>query len=338
MRKTLLFLGLILALVCVNAHAENHELSTNCNVTSMASDRAQDDGPYTIGVTSNPTIGGTTTGAGDYESGQTCTLTATPNQGYVFANWTENGVPQTNNPVYSFTVIENRELVANFVASSYNISAYADPYIGGSVVGAGTYGYMQTCTLTATANPGYAFVGWTENGTNVSSSLTYSFTVTANRDLVAVFVAQDLVISVTVNPTNAGSVSGAGTYSFQQPCTLVATPNEGYAFGYWMENGVVVSEEAAYTFTVTENRDLVAQFLGTGVDENESEQLVLYPNPSEGTFVVEGRGKLSVVNPLGQQLFTRDIEGQTTLSLPSGFYLLRLENGNGSRMSKLLVK
>ena len=112
MRKTLLFLGLILALVCVNAHAENHELSTNCNVTSMASDRAQDDGPYTIGVTSNPTIGGTTTGAGDYESGQTCTLTATPNQGYVFANWTENGVPQTNNPVYSFTVIENRELVA----------------------------------------------------------------------------------------------------------------------------------------------------------------------------------------------------------------------------------
>ena len=260
MRKTLLFLGLILALVCVNAHAENHELSTNCNVTSMASDRAQDDGPYTIGVTSNPTIGGTTTGAGDYESGQTCTLTATPNQGYVFANWTENGVPQTNNPVYSFTVIENRELVANFVASSYNISAYADPYIGGSVVGAGTYGYMQTCTLTATANPGYAFVGWTENGTNVSSSLTYSFTVTANRDLVAVFVAQDLVISVTVNPTNAGSVSGAGTYSFQQPCTLVATPATGYDFICWKENGVPVAYNATYSFNVTAPRNLVAQF------------------------------------------------------------------------------
>lgn len=77
---------------------------------------------------------------------------------------------------------------------------------------------------------------------------------------------------------------------------------------------------------------------GTGVDENEGERFVLYPNPSEGTFVVEGWGRLSVVNPLGQQLFTRDMEGQTTLSLPSGFYLLRLENGNGSRMSKLLVK
>ena len=64
MRKTFLFIGVILALVCANAHAENHELSTN-NVMSMVTDKVQEDGPYYIGVTSNPTIGGTTTGAGD---------------------------------------------------------------------------------------------------------------------------------------------------------------------------------------------------------------------------------------------------------------------------------
>ena len=260
MRKTLLFIGTILALVCANAHAENHELSTNCEVRSTVADKMQDDGPYYIGVTSNPTIGGTTTGSGDYYSGQTCTLTATPNQGYTFANWTENGVPQTSDPVYSFTVIESRDLVANFVASYYSISAYADPYIGGSVVGTGTYGYLQTCTLTATANPGYAFVCWMDNGANVSNSPTYSFTVTANRDLVAIFVEHNLVISVTVNPTNAGSVSGAGTYSFNQPCTLVATPATGYNFLCWRENGVPVSYNATYSFNVTAPRNLVAQF------------------------------------------------------------------------------
>lgn len=167
-------------------------------------------------------------------------------------------------------------------------------------------------------------------GSNVAATQSYVFMKGEGGDTYE--------ITATVFPAEAGTVTGAGTYYGNNTCTLVATPNEGYAFGYWMENGVVVSEEAAYTFTVTENRDLVAQFLGTGVDENESEQLVLYPNPSEGTFVVEGRGRLSVVNSLGQQILTRDLEGQTTLHLPSGFYLLRLENGNGIRVSKLLVK
>ena len=279
MRKTLLFLGMILALVCANAHAENHELSTN-NVMSMVTDMVQEDGPYYIGVTSNPTIGGTTTGAGDYESGQICTLTATPNQGYTFANWTENGVPQTSEPVYSFTVIESRDLVANFVASYYNISAYADPYIGGSVVGAATYGYLQTCTLTATANPGYTFVCWMENGANVSSNPTYSFTVTANRDLVAIFAEQNVVISVTVNPTNAGFVSGAGTYSFNQPCTLVATPATGYDFICWKENGVPVAYNATYSFTVTAPRNIVAQFAPKPFDVSVT------VNPAESGAVV----------------------------------------------------
>lgn len=255
MRKTLLFLGMILALVCANAHAENQPVNNELN-----------DGVYHIGVTSNPTIGGTTYGAGDYNNGQTCTLTAIPNPGYAFANWTEDGVPQTSEPIYSFTVTEDRDLVANFVASSYTISAYADPYVGGSVVGAGTYGYQQTCTLIATANPGYTFSCWTENGVSVSNNPTYSFSVTANRSLVAVFVEQSFVISVTVNPINGGMVSGAGTYTINQTCTLVATPATGYDFICWKENGVPVANNAVYTFTVTAPRNLVAQFATKSYD------------------------------------------------------------------------
>lgn len=167
-------------------------------------------------------------------------------------------------------------------------------------------------------------------GSTVAATQSYVFMKGEGGDLYE--------ITATVVPAEAGTVTGAGVYYANNSCTLVATPNEGYTFRCWTENGAVVSEEAAYTFTVTENRDLVAQFLGTGVDENESEQLVLYPNPSEGTFVVEGRGRLSVVNSLGQQILTRDIEGQTTLHLPSGFYMLRLENESGFGVNKLVVK
>ena len=46
---------------------------------------------WTIEATPNPTEGGTIAGAGDYEQNAVCTLTAIANEGYVFANWTENG-------------------------------------------------------------------------------------------------------------------------------------------------------------------------------------------------------------------------------------------------------
>ena len=262
--KPWILLGVFLAFVCANAHANtvacnNNESGDELIVSGVASNAAPEV-TYYIGVSSNPTIGGTTTGAGDYENGATCTLTATPNPGYTFANWTENGNPQTSNPVYSFTVTGSRNIVANFVASSYTISAYADPYIGGTVVGAATYGYQQTCTLTATANPGYTFVCWMENGSNVSSLPTYSFTVTADRNLVATFVQQTFVISTSVNPTDAGSTSGAATYYYNQTCTLTATPEIGYVFRYWSENGIPVSNDATYSFSVTASRNLVAEF------------------------------------------------------------------------------
>ena len=43
-------------------------------------------------------------------------------------------------------------------------------------------------TVSATPTEGFIFVGWTENGTNVSDSASYSFVIGANENLVANFV------------------------------------------------------------------------------------------------------------------------------------------------------
>ena len=69
---------------------------------------------YSIEATSNPSEGGTVTGGGDYQPNTTCTLTATPNEGYIFTNWTENGEVVSTEATYSFTVTSDRTLVANF--------------------------------------------------------------------------------------------------------------------------------------------------------------------------------------------------------------------------------
>lgn len=52
----------------------------------------------------------------------------------------------------------------------------------------GTYYQDDVCNVTATANDGYSFVNWTENGTVVSTDASYTFTVTSDRELVANFV------------------------------------------------------------------------------------------------------------------------------------------------------
>lgn len=75
-------------------------------------------GSHTVLATCNPIEGGTVTGTGTFATGETCILTATANNGYSFANWTENGiVVSTENP-YSFIVMEDASYVANFELSN----------------------------------------------------------------------------------------------------------------------------------------------------------------------------------------------------------------------------
>lgn len=72
---------------------------------------------YTISTSVNPAGSGTTTGAGTYAQGASCTVTATPANGFVFAGWYESGVNVSNAASYTFTVSASRSLVAQFVTN-----------------------------------------------------------------------------------------------------------------------------------------------------------------------------------------------------------------------------
>lgn len=81
--------------------------------------------------------------------------------------------------------------ILNFTGNvpvNYTISASANPEVGGTIEGVGDYQEGQTCTLVATANEGYAFSNWTENGTVVSTHSVYAFSVTSDRALIANFI------------------------------------------------------------------------------------------------------------------------------------------------------
>ena len=172
---------------------------------------------YSIQASANPTNGGTVTGTGSYTEGSTCTLTATPNAGYSFVNWTKNGQQVSTNSTYTFTVTGDASYVANFEVATYQITATAIPSSGGSVTGGGTFNFGQTCTLTATPNSGYTFCSWTEYGTVVSEDPSYTFTVEGDRNLEANFYQA---------PTDV--------------CNIIITMNDSYGDG-WNGNYLVVN-------------------------------------------------------------------------------------------------
>lgn len=196
------------------------------------------------------------------------TFTATPNDGYVFVNWTSNGqVVSTDNP-YTVTATADMALVANFaVAPTYNVIV-ASSANGSAVVSKGT---GNDYTFTATANDGYVFANWTSNGEVVSSENPYTFTVTSDVLLIANFVKEGTLpepepgpgtATYYVNTKSNNDDYGSATLSGGENnvYTFTATAKEGYEFRFWASAGEEYSTENPCTVTVTSDILLVACF------------------------------------------------------------------------------
>ena len=224
---------------------------------------------YYISASANPATGGTVSGAGTYVPGTTVKMHATANTGYHFVNWTDHfetweelGDTVSTDPDYSFTATANHTLVANFELNNYTISASANTPAGGTLSGAGSYTYGATVKMHANPSAGYHFVNWTEGGTPVSSDPDYSFTAKADRTLVANF-ADTYTIFAEANVLasgTGGTVTGAGTYTPGASVSMHAVANTGYHFVNWTEGGTPVSTDQDYSFNVTTDRTLMANF------------------------------------------------------------------------------
>lgn len=68
------------------------------------------------------------------------------------------------------------------------------------------------------------------------------------------------MITTSADPTDGGSISGAGVYRTGMSATLVATAGPDESFVKWTDEAGIVSKSASYTFTVTKNRTLTAHF------------------------------------------------------------------------------
>jgi hypothetical protein len=177
--------------------------------------------------------------------------------------WSDDGGSgQVGGLSYTATNIQStRNVQVTFkLAASYTIGTSSQPPAGGAAVGGSIVGCGSNVTVSATPNACYQFVNWTEGGVVVSTSASYPFTASADRNLVANFSQISYSITTSSSPVVGGSTTGGGAVNCGSNATVTATASTGYSFVNWTENGVVVSTSASYTFTATASRDLEANF------------------------------------------------------------------------------
>jgi hypothetical protein len=174
--------------------------------------------------------------------------------------------------------------------ATYGITAVVTPAGAGSVSGTGLFLAGVTNTLVATANYGYAFSDWTENGVVVGTSPDLTLVVTNAISLTATFVPTNIthVVTVASSPGGAVAITGAGSYSNGQtavitaPATFTKTPNF-YTFQYFTLNGTFVSSNTSLSVTFStldsDNYNYVAVYSAESILPllvNVSDN---YPNP-----------------------------------------------------------
>jgi uncharacterized repeat protein (TIGR02543 family) len=168
-----------------------------------------------ITVNVNDSTKGSATGGGRYAVGYTATLTATPSSNpYYFVGWYSNNVLLSSNTTYSFTASDDMTIEARFAdKAQYSVTVATNDATMGSTTGSGTYYVGDSVTVTCSPNTGYTFTGWYVNGTKVSSSTSYTFTITSNITITATFEeASGAYTEVSYIKTT--NTSGTSSYYF----------------------------------------------------------------------------------------------------------------------------
>ena len=204
-------------------------------------------------VTTNPGTGGTMSGGGDYESGSTITVRATPQSGYAVIS--VNGVavnpPSTSAVSKSITVNSDMTVSATF-AKVHTLTYYANS--GSSTPATQTlYGDSVTFTLaSAISRTGYKFNGWQIGSDTYAAGATYT---TSETSIGA--TAQWKRYKLTYDANGGSSTPSAKSY-YGTITLASAITRSGFQFSGWKIDNVTYAAGAEYNLTA--NKTATAQW------------------------------------------------------------------------------
>lgn len=175
-------------------------------------------------------------------------IEATPNYGYHFAQWNDGN---TDNPRL-ITLSQDTSFTAQFARNQYTVNVTPSHAERGSVAGDSTVDYLDSLTLTATANHGYHFGYWSDG----SIFNPYTIAVSYNMALTAYFVPNQYSLAVISSDETRGNVYGGGNYEYLSNHIISATANYGYHFTQW-DDGETISSR---NITLAQDTTFIAHF------------------------------------------------------------------------------
>jgi hypothetical protein len=155
------------------------------------------------------------------------------------------------------------------------------------------------------------------------------------------------IVTVTVNNSLYGTVTGGGNYAYNTTATLTATANQDYVFENWTNNGNVISSTNPLIFTVTKDTTITANFIPdvgiTGANDAIN-AIVVYPNPVQDKLHLKGlSGKEDIIisDISGRTLYRGKSDGATEMQIPvdhlaSGMYFVRISTTTATKTVKLI--
>jgi hypothetical protein len=306
---------------------------------------------WEVTTIADPIQGGSTMGDGTYPNGDTVTVTAIPVSGWTFINWTEDGNVVSSDSMYTFEVLDDRDLVGHFnEIDKYSVTTSAYPSEGGQTEGDGSYEPGEEVTVSASSNPDWNFDSWRENGNIITTDTAYTFIIENDRTLVAHFYQDTCIITTAANPAGSGTTSGDGSFLAGDTVTVSAIANPAWEFENWTEGGTIVSVNYSYTFAATHSCELTANFdVLQAVDEVNSGDIYIYPVPSAGMIYIEIDNKASlnfnqvrVYDLHGRLVYSRLTERMKDITIDlgghePGIYLLELVEANGISIARRII-
>jgi len=175
-------------------------------------------------------------------------MVATANYGYHFTQWNDGN---TNNP-RTIILTQDTSFTAQFEKNQYTVNVVPSHTERGSVTGGNTVDYLDSITITATANYGYHFDHWNDMNTDNPRQVQ----VTQDHTYTAYFDYNQYSITLNVDTSIHGTCSGGGSYNYLSNRTIAANANYGYHFTQWNDGNT----NNPRTITLIQDTSFTAQF------------------------------------------------------------------------------
>ena len=191
----------------------------------------------------------TTTGSGSVSPGSGITyvyddgltISATPDAGWEFVNWTGD-IGNLVDAGSSSTTIKNpmaanTNVTANFAKTTYSLTYTVNGGGAVSPVSGSTYMYDDGLSITAVAAVGWEFVSWTGDTGNLVdpgiASTAIKNPMAANTNLTANFSKINYRLTWSVTGNGTVSQANGASYVYDQGLSVTANPATGWKFVSW---------------------------------------------------------------------------------------------------------